>query len=395
MFRPVAILLLLTGHLWAQSAAAGDAGFEAERVKAYALIEQGRRAEAQKAITRLLKQAPNDGGILFRHGYLLYLEAAEKPDSSRAKKLRREAREYLIRAQATGLDQPLIGQLLADIAEDGSVTRKIYSKVPAADAAMHDAEKAFTKRDLEAATRLYTRALELDPTNYWATVYIGDVHFVRQNYAEAAKWFEKATLIDPHLEVAHRYWGDALVKSGRPVDARDKLIDAVIAEPYNGLPWRALRAWADANKVKPRHAATRVPNAEISFADGGINLGLDPDGGPLVMAYAMARAAEAQKVVARGTKYRQTVAEEVQALRVLLQVAGEMADAPEAEAKITQAVRADLDELRRVFDAGLAEPYVLFVRANDDLVEDYAEYRAEHRAKLADYLFRFYLRIEP
>ena len=87
--------------------------------------------------------------------------------------------------------------------------------------------------------------LELDPKNYDATVYVGDVYFSERAYNSAAEWFAKAIKLDPDKETAYRYWGDALGESGKNDEAREKYINAVIAEPYIRPPWTALRRWTD------------------------------------------------------------------------------------------------------------------------------------------------------
>ena len=55
----------------------------------------------------------------------------------------------------------------------------------------------------------------------------------------------KRIKLDPDKETAYRYWGDALGESGKNDQAREKYMNAVIAEPYIRPPWTALRRWTD------------------------------------------------------------------------------------------------------------------------------------------------------
>jgi hypothetical protein len=40
---------------------------------------------------------------------------------------------------------------------------------------------------------------------------------------------------------------------------------------------------------------------------------------------------------------------------------------------------------------GLIEAYVLYARADDEIAQDYAEYRTEHREKLRQYLSDYFM----
>jgi hypothetical protein len=52
------------------------------------------------------------------------------------------------------------------------------------------------------------------------------------------------------FETAYRYWSDALLAAGSIADAREKYINAVIAEPYNQNSWQGLSQWAQKNKAQ-------------------------------------------------------------------------------------------------------------------------------------------------
>src|SRR5215469_10255829 len=119
-----------------------------------------------------------------------------------------------------------------------------FSERPDVDQAMKAEEANRAKGDLDKAREGYLHVLELDPKNYDATVYVGDVYFSEQAYNSAGEWFAKAIQLDPDKETAYRFWADALAAAGKNDAARENYIKAVIAQPYTRPPWTALRQWA-------------------------------------------------------------------------------------------------------------------------------------------------------
>ncbi|MBK9154374.1 MAG: tetratricopeptide repeat protein [Chloracidobacterium sp.] len=95
----------------------------------------------------------------------------------------------------------------------------------------------FAAGDYEKAVVAYERAANLDPTHYEAALYTGNTYYALKKYDIAGTWFAKAIAIDKDRETAHRYWADALWKSGKDREAVDKFLDAIIGEPY-ARAWR-------------------------------------------------------------------------------------------------------------------------------------------------------------
>jgi tetratricopeptide (TPR) repeat protein len=112
------------------------------------------------------------------------------------------------------------------------------------------AEADFARGDLDKAREGYLRAFLLDPNNYDAALFIGDVYFKQHTYGSAGEWFSRAVLIDPNRETAYRYWGDALLAMGKGDDARAKFIEAIVADPYNSHSWVGLTNWLQRNKLE-------------------------------------------------------------------------------------------------------------------------------------------------
>ena len=59
------------------------------------------------------------------------------------------------------------------------------------------AEAAFSWRDFDAAIKNYTKALEYDPRNYGAVLFLGDTYFAEKDWTKAGEWYQKAIDLDP------------------------------------------------------------------------------------------------------------------------------------------------------------------------------------------------------
>ena len=96
----------------------------------------------------------------------------------------------------------------------------------------------------------YVAASEADPQLYEAPLFAGDTAYVEKDLPTAAQWFARAIAIDPNRETAFRYWGDAIFKLGNdPATAKEKFIDAIVAEPYSKFAWQGLEQWANLEKA--------------------------------------------------------------------------------------------------------------------------------------------------
>ena len=293
--RRCVLLFLFAASIACPALAQLSEAQEKQRDQAYALANSGQRAEAEKILKTLLDSAPNDGGLLFqRYGYALYLDAAGEVDVPKANRLRKGARAYLVRAQQTRLDQPLIGQLLAQIATDGSVATKQYSKTPRPTGPCTRGKSPFsTGISPPPWPAMAGRALELDGTIYDAALFTGDAYFTQGNNQAAIDWFAKAIAIDPQRETAYRYSGDALVRLGEPSTGPATNISRRLWQnPMgNGLTWRTLNDWASHNQLEWVHPARGIPRATLTIKNGKVELGVDPGAGTLGVGYGVILAA--------------------------------------------------------------------------------------------------------
>lgn len=385
-FLLLALLSVPTPALRAQLS--GEA-YKAERAQAMALVKDHKELEALPLFEELAKSNPDDAEVLANLGICLVTQSGTLVDEEAGKQERVRARGILTRAKQLGSTNGLMLNLLDLIPPDGSIH---HAARPDVDQAFQAGENAFSRREYDEAIKNYQRALELDPQNYSAALFVGDSYFAKKDFPEARTWYDRAISINPDIETAYRYEGDMLAKNGEAEKGRTRFIQAVIADPYNAIPWRALQAWAKGNKLDLH--AVHINTPQIS-ADGKSNIsitlnsgGLSSPGGTAWIVYSGIRADWRQRKFLEKypleAQYRHTLAEEVEALS---SAAGTLPKPGDPKSK--QLVDPDLVMLQALAQANMLEPYVLLNAADQGIAQDYAAYRAAHRAELQEYLNRF------
>lgn len=262
--------------------------------------------------------------------------------------------------------------------------------------ALQAAEKAYTAGDFKTALAKYTEAAEADPKLYEAPLYAGDTAFVTGDLPTAAKWFARAIQVNPNRETAYRYWGDAIMKYGHdPEMAREKFIDAVVAEPYNRLAWQGLKQWAQRAQAVLRAPQITIPAAIAADPKKAntINITLDSEGtdekkhpgAASWVLYSMCRAGfqgdQFKKQFPNEKTYRHTLLEESSCLSLVVSGVKEQ--------KKNEKLEENLRTLVELGDAGMIDCYILINRADAGIAQDYDAYRNQHRKLLHDYLDRF------
>jgi len=281
--------------------------------------------------------------------------------------------------------------LLKEMPENGAIR---FSANPVVDEIMQAGEAAFARREFDEAIKNYTHALELEPTNYSATLFIGNTYDRKNDFAKARDWYRRAMALDPNIETAYRYCADMMAKQGDMAGARAMIIRAAVAEPYNRIVWRELNAWATINKtaINMIYIGPPAPSPQSSPATGGDQKPPAPDFGPAWSAYRAVREEWKEgdafhEHYPQEANYRHSLGEELEALMAAAQ-AEEKLRKTRSGAPAT-ANDPSLDLLLKLKQAGLIEAYVLFSLGDDDIARDYAPYREKNRAKLEEYMDRF------
>jgi tetratricopeptide (TPR) repeat protein len=343
---------------------------------------------------------PNDPAVLSRLGFALYANAIDEKDLTRRKQMRQRALATLQKSRSVGDDSNLTNIALEAL-ESPDSSQVPFSQIQAAEAAIREGETAFMRGDFDKAITAYRRALEADPHLYSAALYAGDSEFkkamnstdpqFRSNHFDAAGvWFAKAIDINPNVETAYRYWGDALDAQGKMNDALNKFVDAIVAEPYGGQrAYVGLSQWSQRHKIAVGHPHIEPPNTTTT--DGNkTTLNVDPrtlnsaDGSNEWLMYNFTRAAWKASDFAKNypnePTYRHSLKEEAAALRMVAE-----ACAKDLKSGKVKTLEPSLETLVKINDAGLLEAFVLFARPDQGIARDYADYSATHRDKLRRY----------
>jgi tetratricopeptide (TPR) repeat protein len=377
-----------------ENAAKLDACDQERRQAAVALFSQGERLKALPLLEELVQKNPQDTELLVDLGATLIDHAATLTDQDAAAKERFRARDLVQKAWQLGNTSPLaenLRQLLGDLPANGAIR---FSNNPAVEGAMDTGEAAFARRDFDAALTAYAKALELEPTNYSAALFTANTYDRKNDFARASQWYERTMHLDPDIETAFRYYADMLAKQGDMAKARGMLIHAAVAEPYNKIVWREIRAWALINNT-------------------AFNLVYLPI--PLVTKDAPHPAPGQQQLLSAWRAYHSVIADWRKGGRFEKQFPQqtyrhslpEESEALTAAAKVLQTLRQDTSSaelvagntvaglLLKLHEADLIDPYVLFSLGDDGIARDYKAYRTANRSKLEEYMDEFVMPPAP
>jgi tetratricopeptide (TPR) repeat protein len=364
-----------------------------EATRANDLFKAGKRPEALPLYDDLAKAYPNEQLYAERLADCLGAEAVQLTDPAEIKAVRIRERDAAKRAIELGDTAEFI-RSMANLDPDQPLYSGIVSP---GKALLTEAEKAYTAGDFRAAMAKYEAAAEADPHLYEAPLFAGDTAYVQQDLANAAPWFVRAIEIDPNRETAYRYWGDAILKlGGDPALAKEKFIDAIVAEPYSKFAWQGLRQWVDKEKATILAPKIERPAAPVVDAKkpGNINITLDAQatddkqhpGASAWMMYSLIRAGyradEFKKSFPNEKEYRHSLMEEDAALSAVAVFVKGKKIKPE---NLDESLR-NLVELK---NAGMLDCWILISGADNGIAQDYAAYRNQHRQLLHDYIERF------
>ena len=388
-----ALALFIVLFCAAPAQAQGDPS-DAEMQRAGQLIHAGNFAAALPILERLIAANPNNGQAQFGLGYALVATTIQLPDSPARRQARVRARNALLRARALGVSNALLNDLIDGIPPDGSGATGAYSINREADAAMRQGETLFTRGDLNGALAQYEHAHRLDRQLYLAPLFAGDMLRKQQQWERAIEWFQRAIAINPEIETAHRWWGETLMAQGRLPEAREKLFDAILLDPYARLVWSALLLWSQRAGIQVGHPRIEQPPPSMQSRPEGDRTTITMDPRALEgearywMGYDLIRSTYRQVGFARDhpneSQYRHSLREEATALRVVAErVSRERRENRDLRLSPSLLTLADLHE------KGLLEAYVLFARANEGIARDYAEYRRTNRDQLRRYLTEY------
>lgn len=180
-------------------------------------------------------------------------------------------------------------------------------------------------------------------------------------------------------------------------DARARVVDAIVADPYSEANWLAVKTWAKENHV-PVSSPT-IDRPQFTTRNGSLApdpaLQTDPASGRSVwIAYETCRVKHGATSLSQSatTGYRHSLAEESECLRA---TAAELRTRIIDGTLLQSSLDPSLQTLMALDKRGLLECWILLSASDPGLRQDYPAYRNEHRQKLADYINRYILRPAP
>src|SRR5271165_669622 len=391
-FATALLLCLFVPFLLAQALSAlttDDAAYQALRQKASDLFSEGKRLEALPLIAKLVQSNPKDDQMLVELAACLVEHAGTLSDPDAAGKERLRARELLDYAFNLGNYSVLalnLSEILRRLPEGGAIK---FSDNPQVEQAMQAGEAAFSRRDFDEAIENYSKALELDPKNYMAALFIGNAYDRQRQFAQGAAWYERAIRLDPDIETAYRYYADMAAKKGDMAKSRTMLIQAAVAEPYNQIVWRELHAWATLNHTHINEIFVAVPAPAENQPKGFQE---PPEISAVWQAYRGVSAKwkqgdEFKKHFPEERKYRHSLPEEAEALTAAAKVAKKLAQDKKTAGLVANDPTVSL--LLKLYEARLIEAYVLFSLGDQGIAKEYKPYREKDRARLEEYMDKF------
>jgi tetratricopeptide (TPR) repeat protein len=390
-FSLALLLLSLCASPCVVAQAAPDAAYQSKRQDAADLFSRGKRLEALPLLEELVKADPKDDEMLVALAASLIEHAATLQDEAAAGKERLRARSLLNKARDLGNTSPLavnLMQLLQQLPASGAIK---FSDDPRVEQAMRAGEAAFSRRDFAEALKNYAKALELEPANYSAALFTANTYDRENEFARGADWYRRAIQLDPNIETAYRYYADMLAREGAMGKARAVLILAAVAEPYNPIVWRELRAWAAVTHTHINAIYIGVPAGQEDRSSRDA----DKPPPPVSAAWQAYREVRMKWKTGDGFKkrfpgekeYRHSLPEEAEALAA----AAKILEGIKGDQRAAESIAGNqaLGLLLDLHQADLIEPYVLFSLGDAGIARDYAAYRARSRDKLEEYLDKF------
>lgn len=370
-----------------------DESLPVMKQKADELIKVEKFTEALPILEKLAAAEPDNAHTQFNLGFALIGQAVVTKDSAERKAQRIRARNSFLKAKELGEKAAVLDALIAGLPLDGSDT-SAFSQNTQANDLMNGAEALFAQGKLDDALLIYQHALEIDPNLYHAALFCGDVYTQEGDFPNAEIWYQKAIAIDPNRETAYRYSATPFMKQQNYSVARDRYVEAFVAEPYNKFSAAGLNQWAQVTKTAIGHPRIDVPVNVTTDDKGEMKMDIPAniligatDGSNAWIVYGGTRISWRKEKFAKEypaeKQYRHSLSEESAALRAVISMA--------TSDKKVKNLNPSLAKLKRLDDAGLLEAYILLAKADDGIALDYPSYRDKNREKLRRYVVDYVL----
>jgi tetratricopeptide (TPR) repeat protein len=223
---------------------AGDDASKADKLarRADLAFEQNHPRRAARLAERVLRQDPGNLRALMIRGAWrreLALAASSEAERNRLVELsNQDLRRILVLGPGTfsgalargylELDKPVL-----DLPEPNCPA--------AATASFQAAEELYVRRRFDEALREYEEALAGCPKNSLWLTYAGDAWYGMGDKQKAIRLYQQALEVDPFNWVARRFLGDVLLKTGAETEGIAEIIASVACNPSYTTGWAQMR----------------------------------------------------------------------------------------------------------------------------------------------------------
>lgn len=382
--------LLLIFCISVESSFSQDTSKDADILAARNFTQKAQYIAALPYLEKAASRYPKDADVQADLGIAIISNAVTLKDAAARKKEAARGLVVLKRAKELGTKNVYALSLLDSVVEgeDPAIDITGSNSKEVADL-IRDGEAFFGKGDYENARLSYEKAFRLEPSNFEATLYVGDCYYAMGKHAEAIPWFERAIEIQPGREIAYRFLADALLFLKKDHEALIRISEAIIADPSSRMAWtRFAKISSDLGErttspfIYPPGKtedtdSIKVDAAKLSTNDGTISWN----------EYDKVKQ-ERQRSSGKGDMYKPTIADETAALTAVANAYAKL----DADKKLT-ARSPELDELLKLKNLGVIDIYVLYVIHPDDEKFDYDALVRSDRQRLikffVDYLAEF------
>ncbi len=355
------------------------------RAEAMKLVNENKYIDALPIFEEIAILLPKDSEVWAHYGVAILVNSSTLETPEKRKTERQRAVQVLTKAKQLGTKVVLALHYLDIIPADGGGLDDFSSENPDIEKFIREGEGYFGRGEYVEAFKAYEKAYKLNPKSYEAVLFMGDSLYAAGKYKDSEAWFAKAIEIDPNREEAYRYLGDALFYQGKKKEGYQKIADAFVADPFSRIVRdRFFRAVKELEaEIAP--ISTIIPPGGKIVGDFKFDPALlkAEDGTIHWKLYTEVRNTwqngEFKKQFPDESAYRRTLREESAALRKVIEAVKKDTKIKKLDESLVNLVK--LDEL------GFLESYILFVRTNQEIIEDYFDYKKNNRDKLQRFLY--------
>jgi hypothetical protein len=169
----------------------------------------------------------------------------------------------------------------------------------------------------------------------------------------------------------------------------------VVANPYRPPSWNGLNNWLSRNHLKMKNIPIELPAGPTTNDKGQTVINIDAStlgkkddsSGAAWIMYPMERSLWQSEKFAKEypqeKTYRHSLKEEVAALSLAVSVYSE------GQKKKNKNADTSLTLLSQFKAEGMLEPYILLIKPDKGIAQDYEAYRTAHREKLVEFLDKY------